>query len=59
MIYLDHNATTPLDARVREAMLPFLGGPQNPSSQHRPGRAARSRRRGPKSPRWWAPIPAR
>ncbi len=42
MIYLDHNATTPLDARVLEVMLPFLNGPYaNPSSQHRPGRAAR------------------
>ncbi len=42
MIYLDHNATTPLDARVLEAMLPYLSGPYaNPSSQHRPGRAAR------------------
>jgi len=42
MIYLDHNATTPLDARVRDAMLPFLGGPYaNASSQHRAGRAAR------------------
>jgi cysteine desulfurase len=41
-VYLDHNATTPLDARVREAMLPLLGGPYaNPSSQHRYGRAAR------------------
>ena len=42
MIYLDHNATTPLDARVLEAMLPYLKGPYaNPSSQHRVGRAAR------------------
>ncbi len=42
MIYLDHNATTPLDARVLEAMLPYLTGPcGNPSSAHRPGRAAR------------------
>ena len=42
MVYLDHNATTPLDLRVRDAMLPFLGGPYaNPSSQHRHGRAAR------------------
>ncbi|MGH8481147.1 MAG: cysteine desulfurase family protein, partial [Nevskiaceae bacterium] len=42
MIYLDHNATTPLDARVLEAMLPYLRGPYaNPSSQHRMGRAAR------------------
>lgn len=42
MIYLDHNATTPLDARVLDAMLPFLRGPYaNPSSSHRQGRAAR------------------
>ncbi|MGQ0586789.1 MAG: cysteine desulfurase family protein [Gammaproteobacteria bacterium] len=42
MIYLDYNATTPLDPRVREAMLPYLGGSfANPSSPHRPGRAAR------------------
>jgi len=42
MIYLDHNATTPLDARVLEAMLPYLqGGAANASSQHRAGRAAR------------------
>jgi cysteine desulfurase len=42
MIYLDHNATTPLDARVRDAMLPYLQAPYaNASSQHRYGRAAR------------------
>lgn len=40
--YLDHNATTPVDPRVVEAMLPYLTGPYaNPSSQHRYGRAAR------------------
>ncbi|MDE2234588.1 MAG: cysteine desulfurase [Gammaproteobacteria bacterium] len=41
-IYLDHNATTPLDSRVLDAMLPWLEGVHgNPSSIHRPGRAAR------------------
>lgn len=41
-VYLDHNATTPLDARVLDAMLPFLRGPYaNASSAHRQGRAAR------------------
>ena len=40
-VYLDHNATTPLDARVREAMLPWLGERWgNPSSIHRFGQAA-------------------
>lgn len=43
MIYLDHNATTPLDERVLEAMLPFLKSFYgNPSSLYRLGRAARS-----------------
>ena len=41
-IYFDHNATTPLDPRVLEAMLPYLRGPYgNASSVHRYGRAAR------------------
>lgn len=46
--YFDHNATTPLDPEVREAMLPWLGGENgghgcfgNPSSVHRFGQAAR------------------
>lgn len=42
MIYLDHAATTPLDPRVLEAMLPYLtdqGG--NASSLHYAGRRAR------------------
>ncbi len=40
--YLDHNATTPVDERVLEAMLPYLkDGFGNPSSVHRMGRAAR------------------
>jgi cysteine desulfurase len=43
MIYLDHAATTPVDPRVRDAMLPFLGGSfGNPSSVHGPGRAVRA-----------------
>ncbi|GAB4301419.1 cysteine desulfurase family protein [Sulfurivermis fontis] len=43
MIYLDHNATTPLDERVLEAMLPWLRGNWgNPSSVHALGRAARA-----------------
>ena len=40
-IYLDHNATTPIDPRVREAMLPFLGDEYgNPSSIHSLGISA-------------------
>jgi hypothetical protein len=41
-VYLDHNATTPLDQLVREAMLPWLGDRfGNASSRHEYGRAAR------------------
>jgi cysteine desulfurase len=45
MIYLDHQATTPLAPEAREAMLPWLAGPEgmgfaNPHSMHRAGRAA-------------------
>lgn len=40
-VYFDHNATSPLDERVREAMLPYLSC-ANPSSQHAPGRRARA-----------------
>lgn len=43
MIFLDNNATTPLDPRAREAMMPFLGEAfGNPSSPHALGRAARA-----------------
>ncbi len=43
-IYLDHNATTPVDPAVKAAMLPFLGEVfGNPSSLHRLGRQARAR----------------
>jgi cysteine desulfurase len=42
-IYLDYNATTPLDPSVRDAMLPFLGEIWgNPSSVHHVGRKARA-----------------
>lgn len=49
MIYVDYQATTPLAPEAREAMLPWLSGPDaqdgfggfaNPHSPHRPGRAA-------------------
>ncbi|TAN64640.1 MAG: cysteine desulfurase [Methylobacter sp.] len=43
MIYFDHNATTPIDDRVLEAMLPFLKTFYgNPSSLYRLGRVGRS-----------------
>jgi len=43
MVYLDHNATTPLDPAAREAMLEHLGGEfGNPSSIHSAGRKARA-----------------
>jgi cysteine desulfurase len=42
-IYFDYNATTPLDANVRQAMLPFLDEIfGNPSSAHHIGRRARA-----------------
>ncbi len=42
-IYFDYNATTTLDARVLEAMLPFFGAVYgNPSSVNHFGRQARS-----------------
>jgi cysteine desulfurase len=45
MIYLDHAATTPLDPRVRDAMLPWLDAEAffgNPASDHALGRKARA-----------------
>jgi len=43
-IYLDYNATTPLDPAVREVMLPYLNGFWgNPSSVHHVGQKARAR----------------
>jgi cysteine desulfurase len=42
-VYLDHNATTPLDPRVLEAMLPYLRDEYgNPSSLHWFGQRARA-----------------
>lgn len=41
--YLDHNATTPLRAQARDAMVAALGDGGNPSSVHAEGRAARGR----------------
>ncbi len=41
LVYFDNNATTPLDPRVRDAMLPWLSGLHgNPSSAHAGGRRA-------------------
>lgn len=43
MLYFDHNATTPLDERVLQAMLPFLQQLYgNASALYRLGRASRS-----------------
>ncbi|MDD5753792.1 MAG: cysteine desulfurase family protein [Methylococcales bacterium] len=43
MIYFDNNATTPIDERILEAMLPFMKNMYgNPSSVHRLGRIAKS-----------------
>lgn len=41
--YFDHNATSTLDPRVRDAMVPWLGADHgNPSSLHRYGQSARA-----------------
>ena len=43
MIYLDYNATTPLDPRVADAMTPYLREHHgNPSSSHALGRTVRA-----------------
>ena len=41
-IYLDHNATSPLRPKVREAVIAALDAYGNPSSVHAEGRAARA-----------------
>lgn len=42
-VYLDHSATTPIDPRVVEAMMPYLSGKfGNPSSVHLFGQEARA-----------------
>jgi cysteine desulfurase len=41
-VYLDHNATTPIEPSVLDAMMPFLQGQHgNASSRHEPGTIAR------------------
>ena len=41
-IYLDYNATTPIDPAVREAMLPYLGEYfGNPSTTHDYGQSVK------------------
>ena len=41
-VYFDHNATTQIDGRVLDAMLPWMRAQSgNPSSRHQYGRAAR------------------
>jgi cysteine desulfurase len=43
LVYLDYNATTPVDPRVLDAMLPFLGENfGNAGSVHTPGQRARA-----------------
>jgi len=42
-VYLDHNATTPIDHEVLDAMMPYLWDCYgNPASVHGFGRAARA-----------------
>ncbi|MFQ5469974.1 MAG: cysteine desulfurase family protein [Gammaproteobacteria bacterium] len=42
-VYLDHNATTPLDERVLDSMMPYMTRYfGNPSSLHRNGRTAKT-----------------
>src|ERR1700722_30899 len=41
LVYLDHNATTPLKPEVRDIMLQKLSFPGNASAIHKAGRAAR------------------
>ena len=43
IVYLDNNATTPIDPRVKEAVLPYLGERfGNPSSIHEAGRPVKA-----------------
>ncbi len=41
-VYLDHNATTPLRAEARAAMIAAMDAVGNPSSVHAEGRAAKA-----------------
>ena len=52
-IYLDYNASTPIDPRVVAVMRPLLDAPfANPSASHAAGRAAKATSigRAPRSP---------
>ena len=43
IIYFDNNATTPIDPRVRDAVLPYLGERfGNPSSIHEAGKPVKA-----------------
>ncbi len=55
-IYLDHNATTPLRAEARAAMIAAMDVVGNPSSVHAEGRAAKAliEKRARELPRLWA-----
>ena len=54
-IYLDHNATAPLDPDVLEAMRPYFLAAGNAESRHAFGRAARRAGKAPRrpSPEFW------
>ncbi|KAJ6644870.1 Cysteine desulfurase [Pseudolycoriella hygida] len=42
MLYLDHNATTPMHPEVKKLVISLLEGAYNPSSVHKNGRCARN-----------------
>ena len=60
-IYLDYNATAPLDSDVFEAMRPYFLTAGNAESRHAFGRAARRAWEAPRtqSPQFWERIQQR